>query len=203
MFERASAVLRGPRKLLRQVGVLGMSSAVRRLPDVLNKSNDGVRSGRLMSSIRAGVSGNGGGDTVFNLSDAMVEVGTNVPYAAQRQYGGPIFPTGGHKALAIPVPIALKRSGESPRDLDPNRTILQFVPIYGHRNIVGKLVDGGVEGPLEKGKRKREAKTAYGPGTLFLLASYVEQEGTPFLYWSDEDKRVIDEELWPKFLGVR
>ncbi len=191
MFERASGALRNPRKLLRQVGVLGMSSAVRRLPDVLKKEgSDAVRTGALAASLRAGMSGAGGGDTIFDLSDARVEVGTNLTYAAQVHHGGVIQPRE-QKTLAIPLPTALKRSRQWPKDLDKNREILQFVPYTGSRpNIIGLLVDP-------------EGKLGYGKGPLYALAYYVIQEPRPFLFWSDEDVRIINDELWPAFLGVK
>ena len=189
MFERASAVLRHPRKLLKQVGVLGMSSAVRRLTQELKMNDDGARTGRLMSSIRSGLSGTGGGDTVFNLSDEMVEVGTNVPYAKQLQDPVVIFPSE-KKALAIPLPKSLKLSGQSPSDLDKNREILQFMPYSGTRpNVMGLLIDP-------------EGQLGYGAGPLYALAYYVIQKPRPFLFWDENDKRVIHEELWPRFLGV-
>ncbi len=203
LFERVSKAARSTRELMNNVGQLGMASGVRRLTEVLQQKGgeDAVRSGRLMSSLVGGASGKPEAETIFEISDLEAVVGTNVPYAKQRQEGGPIFPVKG-KALAIPIPIALKRAKQSPYDIDPNRTILQFVPIFRGK-VVGLLVDGGVEGPLEKRKRTREAKTAYGPGPLFVLMWYVEQEGTPFLFWGPEDLKVIDEELIPKWLRLK
>lgn len=204
LFERVSKAARSTRDLMNNVGQLGMASGVRRLTEVLQMKGgeEAVRTGRLMSSLVGGARGKPGSDTVFEISDLEAVVGTNVPYAAQRQYGGPIFPTAGHKALAIPLPIALKRAKQSPHDIDPSRTILQFIPIFRGK-VIGLLVDGGMEGPLEKRKKKREPKTAYGPGTLFMLMSYVEQEGTPFLFWDDADVKVIEEELIPRWLRLK
>jgi len=202
LFERVSKAARSPRELMQNVGVLGMNSGAFRLTQILAmKPKDAVRTGALYSSIKAGADGKPGEDTIFEISDLQAVVGTNLPYAKQRQEGGPIFPRDA-KALAIPIPIALKRAKKSPFDIDPSRTILQFVPIFRGK-IIGLLVDGGVEGPLEKRRRKREAKTPYGPGPLFMLMWYVDQEGTPFLFWGPEDLKVIEDELIPQWLRLK
>lgn len=208
LFERVSKAARSPRSLLHNVGQLGMASGVKRLTEVLQKKpEDAVRTGRLMSSIRGGASGRAGEDTVFEISDLQAVVGTNVPYAAMRQYGtvdGPIRPIPPNKALAIPIPIALKRSKESPRDIDPNRELLSFIPIFRGK-VIGLLVDGGARLIGQKGKKgkKQMGATPYGPGPLFVLMRYVEQEGTPFLFWGPEDLKVIEEELIPKWLRLK
>lgn len=110
MFERASKAHRNFRPLLKQIGVLAMARGVERLETVLSDNADAVRTGRLAASITAGTTGTGGGDTVFTLSDSRVEVGTNLVYAAQVQFGGTILPVKG-KALAIPLDPRLQRLG--------------------------------------------------------------------------------------------
>ncbi len=186
MFERASKALRAPRKLMRQIGILEMISAERRLEVLLaQKADGGVRSGKLKASITAGTQGRGGGDTIFSLSDESVEVGSNLPYAAIRQFGGTILPKKPGGALAIPLTDQLKRSGQSPTEFD-----LSFVPITGGAsgNVFGLLVDK---------KNKKDGKGE----PLYALAREVTQAGTPYLFISDDDLRVIQEELWPEFLG--
>jgi phage gpG-like protein len=210
LFERVSKAARSPRELMLNVAVLGMSSGVSRLTKILAEKpgEDAVRTGRLLSSIQAGADGKPGEDTIFEISDYQAVVGTNLPYAAQRQYGGPIFPKDGHKALAIPLPVALKRARLSPSDLDPNRELLSFIPIRsGKPNVIGLLVDRGGEVEIRnkrgKLKKKTMGHTAYGPGALFVLVSSVDQEGTPFLYWGPEDLKVIEDELIPQWLRLK
>jgi hypothetical protein len=194
--------MRSPRPLLLAVGLMGLQSGVVRLNDVLGKkSKDAVRTGRLAASLSLG-----GPDSVFELGEYQVEFGSNLPYAAQVQYGGTIVPQNA-KALAIPLPVELKRAGLWPSDLDPNRELLKFVPYMGSKpNIIGLLIDPGGEIELrnKRGKLKKRTIgcTPYGPGPLYALAYWVTQEPKPFLYFSDEDVRVINEELWPKFLGT-
>jgi len=180
--------MRNPRPLLRAVAIQGMDSATVRLNDVLGKkSKDAVRTGRLAASLTVG-----NADSVFELGEYQVEFGSNLPYAAQVQYGGTIPRDGpGTKALAIPIPVGLKRDRLWPSDLDPNRELLKFVPYMGSKpNVFGLLFDP-------------EGELGYGKGPLYALAYYVIQEAKPFLYFSDEDVRVINEELWPKFLGAK
>jgi hypothetical protein len=189
--------MRNPRPLLRAVGLMGLQSGVVRLKDVLGKkSKDAVRTGFLAASLHLGRA-----DNVFELGDYQIEFGSNLPYAAQRQFGGPIYPTEGHKALAIPLPVELKRAKLWPKDFE--KGILHFVPV-NRGNLIGLLVDAGDEEErTDKRGRKRTRvvkRTPYGPGPLFALVREVWQEGDPFLYFSDEDVRVINEELWPKFL---
>jgi len=175
--------IRSPRPLLRAVAILGMDSATVRLNDVLGKkSKDAVRTGRLAASLMIGDA-----DSVFELGEYQVEFGSNLPYAAQVQYGGTIMPREA-KALAIPIPVELKRSRLWPKDFEEG--ILQFLPYTGSKpNVFGLLFDP-------------EGELGYGKGPLYALAYWVTQEPKPFLYFSDEDVRIINEELWPKFLGM-
>jgi len=175
--------MRNPRPLLRAVAILGMGSATVRLNDVLGKkSKDAVRTGRLAASLMVGDA-----DSVFELGEYQVEFGSNLPYAAQVQYGGTIMPREA-KALAIPIPVELKRSRLWPKDFAEG--ILQFVPYAGSKpNVFGLLFDP-------------EGTAGYGKGPLYALAYWVTQEPKPFLYFSGEDVRIINEELWPKFLGM-
>ena len=188
--------MRSPRPFFRNVGLLGMASSARRLSRVLGKkTEDAVRTGRLAASLTVGDPG-----AVFELADFQVEFGSNLPYAAQVHYGGTIQPREA-KALAIPLPVELKRARLWPSDLDPNRELLRFVPYTGSKpNVFGLLIDPG-EGPGPRGG-KGKGLTPYGPGPLYALAYWVTQEPRPFLYFDDEDIRVINEDLWPRFLGV-
>jgi len=179
--------MRRPRPLLMAVGLQALTSAGVRLNDVLSKkTKDAVRTHMLDASLNVG-----NVNSIFELGEYQVEVGSNLPYAAQVQYGGTIPRDGpGPKALAIPIPVELKRSRLWPSDLDPNRELLKFVPYTGSKpNVFGLLFDP-------------EGELGYGKGPLYALAYYVIQEAKPFLYFSDEDVRIINEELWPKFLGM-
>ena len=194
MFERALKAFREPKRLMSRVGILALSSAGRRLPSVL-KSEGAIRTGRLAASLTQGGEGN-----VFEESDFRVVVGSNLPYAAQVHYGGIIEPKNA-KALAIPLTDALKRQGIGPRELDPNRELLRFVPYTGSKpNVFALLVDPGMQGPLAKRKRKREGGTPYGPGALFALAYWVNQQARPFLFFDEADLKEINEKIVPEWM---
>ena len=180
LFERVSKRHRTPREFMALVGVLIMGSAVRRLQTVLSNDADAVRTGRLGASLAVDTTGRGNPDSVFELGDASVTVGTNLRYAAQVQVGGRIHPVPPNKALAIPLIDQLRRSSIWPSELDPGRELLDFVPIRGGKsgNVIGLLID--TEG-------------AFGaPGeALYAIARYVDQEPRPFLLVDDEDRRDI------------
>lgn len=195
MFERTSKAFQNPKPLMQRVGTQALVSAVRRLPSVL-KQEGAIRTGRLGASLAPGGEAN-----VFEISDLTALVGTNLPYAAQVQFGGIIEPKNA-KALAIPLDDQIARQGLGPREIDPSGDLLSFVPYTGKSpNVFALLVDRGMPGPLGKRKRTREGATPYGPGPLYALAYWVNQEARPYLYFSDEDRRKINEELVPAWLA--
>lgn len=195
ILQRTSAKLRNPRHFMEAIGVYTMGRAVERL--AANRTTD-ESTGALHASLAIGTGGSA--DTVFELGDDYVETGTNLPYAAMRQFGGIIEPKNA-KALAIPLPAKLKRSGKSPRDLDPNQEILRFVPYKGSKpNIFGLLIDDEIK--LTGRQRKKRGTTEYGPGPLFALAYWVRQEARPIHFFDEEDRRVINEELWAAYLDM-
>ena len=186
MFERAAKALRNPKPLMQRVGTLALSSSVRRLSSVL-KQGDAIRTGRLGASLSPGGEAN-----VFEISDFQAIVGTNLPYAAQVQYGGTILPKNA-KALAIPLDPQIARQGLGPREVDPSGDLLSFVPYTGSKpNVFALLIDRGMQGPLTKRKKKREGGTPYGPGPLFALAYWVTQEARPYLYFDEADLKTIN-----------
>lgn len=202
LLERASKNLRATRTFMERVGVLGLSAADRRLSTVLRQDEKAIRTGDLARSLTRGGEGN-----VFDVGAFSVEVGTGVHYAAQVQHGGTIFPKN-VKALAIPVNDRLKRQQLGPRDIDPTRELLRFVPFStGKPNIIGGLIDEGeTDDQLAKrretkkrAKRKKSA-TGYGEGLLFVLAYWVTQQPRPFLFWSDAELREIETDLFPRWV---
>lgn len=190
-LKRTQAALRDPRRLMRRIGVLAMSSATRRLGTVLKKTSaeENVRSGRLGASINVGPAGTGGNEnTIFDLAETRVEVGTNLSYAAQVHFGGTIVPKTA-KALAIPLIASLARSDLGPLDLDPTRKNLAFVHYAGSKpNVMGLLIDPQDAFGFGRGK------------ALYALAYWVTQEPRPFLFFDDADQRVIADELIPQWL---
>ena len=201
LFERVSKNVRDPRKLMRRIGVLGMSSAYRRLNSVLGDDPDGLRTGTLGNSLAVGKDGPGSADTIFIVDETGVDIGTSVLYAAQVQHGGIIEPRTA-KALAIPLVPELKLHGIGPRELDPNRELLRFVPYTGAKpNVFGLLVDD--EQPLAGRERTMRGSTPYGPGPLYALAWWVQQDPKPFLFWSANDRRLVREELFPQWVGEK
>lgn len=196
-FPRAAERLDKPRELLRKIGVLGMSSSARRCQAAI-AGREGISTGELYASLHAGAEGMPAEGTIFDLGETEVIVGSNLPYAAQRNFGGIIEPKEAG-ALAIPVVDRLKRERLSPSELDPNRSILRFQPITGGKaNVFAVLIDEGSE-PTGR-QRKRRGSTAYGPGILYVLAYWVRQEGAFFMGWDREDERVIEEDLFPMHL---
>lgn len=175
-FRRAGDRMRNPQRFMQQVGTLGVASSLRRLNESVSRS-DGISTGLLGASL-----------TIFEVTLDEAVIGSNRPYAAMRNFGGIIRPKTA-KALAIPLDDRIKRLGLSPRDVDPQREILDFVPARGGRsgNIIGLLVD--TEGLFGKPDE-----------ALFALATHVEQEGAFFLGWDDEDVRTIERDIFPLYL---
>lgn len=158
---------------MQMVGEYAISKAHERLGQVLSDDPDAIRTGRLDASL-----------TVFETSDTQMVAGSNLPYAAQVHFGGRIEPKTG-KALAIPLPAKLKRSKQWPSDLDPDRTNLRYVPTDGTGGAFAVLLAG----KNTPGYREGEA--------LFALVPYVTQRARPYMYWDDEDKRAVKDDLWP------
>ena len=181
MFDRGGAHLADLGPLLKQIGTLLLSQAGECLTRVLKMEDAGVRSGRLAASLTRGDP-----HSVYEQGEAWVRVGSNLPYAAQVQYGGTIYPREG-RALAIPLVDRLKRDELWPRDLDPSRELLEYVPGKAGRAPV--LIDPTGE-------------LGYGEGPLYALVASVTQESRPYLYIDDETETVIREDLWPAFLGL-
>ena len=180
-YERAAGKLGDLRPLLKQIGTLMLSQAVERLPRVLKMEEGGVRTGRLAASLLVG-----DGNNVWELGENTVRVGSNLAYAAQVQFGGPITPVSG-KFLAIPLVDQLKRDQLWPRDLDPNREILEFVPSQTGRAPV--LMDP-------------ENQLGYGTDPLYALVPSVTKGEQPFLYIDEETERTIRDDLYPGFMDA-
>jgi len=202
--------LQRPREFMQKVGLLGLSSGLRRLQEGYSQDDDAYRSGRLQASLSVGGEGN-----VFDLGDDFVAVGTNLPYAAQHQKGGTILPKR-TKALAIPLQRRLKVYGIWPRDYPG---ALKFVPI-NRGNAVGFLVDdtedeagtegqGTVErqvfdkrtGKTVTRKVKKRRVTGRRGRKQYLLVRSVTQEARPFLFWDEADKAQIVT-LWREHVGL-
>lgn len=200
LFERVSKKMRSPRRLMQMIGVHAMGQATGRLAEVLSADSES-RTGRLAASLAVSPGGAGNPDSIFELEEFGVVVGSNVPYAAQVHFGGIIEPAE-MKALAIPLLPVLQRQQVWPRDIDPEREILQVIPYTGGKpNVFGLLINP------EKELTGRQTKTRgsleqYPPGPLYALASRVTQEARPFLYWDDQDERVLNEELVPAYLEL-
>ena len=167
------------RPWLEQVGNLLLSSMLGRLTERLKMGDDVIRTGRLTASLDPNVPGT---DQIRDLSAATVEVGSNVPYAAQVNFGGPIRPKTG-RALAIPLTDALKRSGRWPRQFGPDELVFVESKKPG---VIGLLYEKTGTGRL----KKRAA---------FLLTGGVQQKGKHFAVIDEDDKRnifkLLDEHL--------
>ncbi len=205
-FEKAVNALKNPRVLIRRVGVLGMSSGVRRLETVLRQDKDAIRTGQLGRSIRVRPNGDGGNqNTIFTVEDARGEFGTNLKYAAQVHFGGRIDPVNA-KALAIPLTAQLKRAQVSPRELPlVTQANLKFIPrrSKGKPGIIGYLLlEAGVEGKLDNSATgtKIKGNTKKKGVLLYALARWVWQRANPFLYFSAEDRRVVNEEIFKQWV---
>jgi len=201
MFERCSQAARQPRDFMEKVGVHAMGRAVERMETVLRQDSDAVRTGHLAASLTVGTGGSGGtANTIWELSDTRVEVGSNLVYAAQVHFGGTIVPVNA-KGLAIPLTDRLRRAGLGPREVDPTGELLRFQPVTGSKpNVIGVLIDDDQE--LTGRQKKARGGTPYGPGALFAIALSVTQQPRPYLYFDDDDERFIAEELWPGHLEL-
>ena len=190
LFERASGRLKNLRPMMAAIGDYGVAQATYRLERVL-RQNATVVTGNLAASL-----------TVFSVTGSSVTWGSNLPYAAQVNFGGTIVPKEGRKALAIPLVPWLQRYRMGPLDVDPERWILRFVPIHSSKpNVIGVLINP------ERGasiKRRAKSKATKRPpravgmlkmlpvGPVFALATSVTQTARPFMYFDDEDKRAIE-----------
>lgn len=196
MFLRVGERHKHTRPLMQAVGVLGMTAALQRLTKVLKMDAEGVRTGNLSASVRVGMGGGPRGmfgppvirsrHTVFEATARRVEVGSNLEYAAQVHHGGTITPST-VKNLAIPIPPKLKRAGRWPRDIDPSRERLEWRPGRGGNS--GVLVDP-------------TGDAGFGKGVLFVLKRQVVQKPRPFLYWADEQQRILRDDIYPTYLGL-
>lgn len=183
LFERTAQRLKSPKPLFEKIAARGLESALGRLQR--GYEPDGLRTGRLAQSLTPG-----GPGSIFEVSDLSAVIGSNLPYAAQHHFGGRIEPKNA-KALAIPLVDALKRGGVGPRDLDEGGDLLRFEPVWGgaNGNVFGLLV------------LNEDAFGFKEDDALYALAHYVDQEPRPFLYWSDEDVRYINENIVPQYLA--
>lgn len=173
---------------MRSIGEYGVGQAKFRLTQVLKPDSE-VRTGDLQNSL-----------TVFSVSDSRVVIGSNLVYAAQVHFGGTIRPRPGHKALAIPLLPALQRQQLGPLDIDPNRDFLTFMHYTGGKpNVFGLLINPEAE-LTGRRRKKRGRLSGYPPGPLYALAYWVTQRARPYLYFDDEDRRVITEDIWPQWL---
>ena len=175
LLEELVARHRAPKALMQLVGQMATVTMTRRLAASYSMRDDAYRSGRLAASFIAG-----GADNHFAVTDLMVEAGSNLAYAAQVNEGGTIEPTTG-KALAIPLPMGLKRRHVNwPRDLDPGRETLAFVPIL-RGTVIGMLIDP--EGVHGFGK----------DAALFLLVRRVTQTGKHFAVWDEQAQEEVQD----------
>ena len=170
------------------VGALGMSGMRDRLVNSYSMRDDAYRTGRLSLSLLAEMPGQGGPDSHFEVTRVGGSVGSNVRYAAQQDVGGPITPVTA-KLLAIPVPMALKkREVNWPRDIDPGRDKMRFVPSKSKRG--GVLIDdAGLLG--------------FGSGILYVLTDRVVTKAKDFAHWAREEIDTIQRDLWPRFISGR
>ena len=196
MYLRVGERHKHTRPLMQAVGVLGMTAALQRLTKVLRMDRAAIRSGNLTASVRVSMAGGPRGGfgqpmirsrhTVFEATARRVEVGSNLRYAAQVHCGGTITPKTA-KNLAIPLKPKLQRSGRWPRDIDPSREKLEWRPGRGGNS--GVLVD-------------QTGEAGFGKGVLYVLKRSVVQKPRPFLYWADEQQRVLCNDIYPTYLGL-
>jgi phage gpG-like protein len=188
MYFRTAQRMGNVGEFLTATGAYLMGRGLTRLTQVLQMGPNVVRTGRLTASLSASSRGSGSANTVWEQDNDHVEVGSNLPYAAQVHYGGTITPRT-RKALAIPLPIALKRAlNNSPSEIDPGRKVLRFQHYRGGKpNVIGLLIDD-------------EGKLGFGKGPLYALASSVTQDAHPYLFIDADDERTIVDDLWPAFL---
>lgn len=111
------------------------------------------------------------GIAVSNLQKLSVTIGTPLPYAEIQHDGGTIFPKTG-KALAIPERQSLIAKKLWPRDIDPDRKVLKFIPSITGVTI-GVLID-------------KEGVLGHGKGILYVLVAKSVIVGQPYFYRGNE-----------------
>ncbi|HEB79263.1 MAG TPA: hypothetical protein ENI79_02150 [Rhodospirillales bacterium] len=167
------------RPLMRVVGVYMMSRGLQRL--VAQVQPGQVRSPGLRQSLMVSGGGSGGvaGKTIFNVDAQGVTVGSRMRHAAIMQHGGTILPKSG-KSLAIPKDDRLARDEIWPRDLDPGRDKLTFIP--------AKRKGGGVIGFLVD----KDGDMGFGEGSvLYMLVRRSRQRARPYLFFDAEDEQWV------------
>ena len=118
----------------RNVNVLLLQRASQRLA---SRVKGDIRTGNLLRSLAIG-----GTNNINELGQNFGEVGSALEYAAKVNEGGMIYPSQ-TKALAVPVGDKAKRYGLWPRDVDPNRELLQLIPRKGKPPLLINPQDDG------------------------------------------------------------
>ena len=150
-------------------------------------SGEQLRSPGLRQALLQPATTKGG---VFESDELHVEVGSNLPHARKIHEGGEILPKTG-KALAIPLTDYLKRNEVWPRDLDPGRKKLSFIPAKGKAGLLGVLIDP-------------EGRLGLGTEPLFAIVSMVpasKRPPRPYAYIDAADVAEI-KEMWQDHLAA-
>ncbi len=126
------------------------------------------------SPLKPGASLSTNAIAITDISPLHVEIGASLPYARIQQEGGEVFPKG--KALAIPMKDDLVAQDRWPRDVDPDRSKLVFIPKREGKRI-GVLIDP-------------TGAAGFGPGLLFVLMSSVTIPARPYLFWDEDDQKL-------------
>lgn len=187
MYPRTADRMKHHRGFLRVVGVYIMARSLQRLVPQLGYGTDVVRTGRLTSSIGPSPTPQQPGDTINDLSDHKIVVGSNVPYAAIMHFGGTIRPIPPNRALAWPRKRSLQLGGGiQPSQLDPDRKVLEFIPTK-HAKSIGVLVD-------------KKGTLGHGKGILYVLIAKSRRDPRPYLHIDEQDEDYIVNTLWPRHL---
>ena len=108
-----------PKRELAQAAGRGVSNIVKR--HLVNRDGRGRTDGLP----RAGYYGDAAGSVTTEMSGDVAVISIPKEGMALHYYGGVVYPTNGHKALAIPKTAAA--AGRRPAELDPSRQKLALV----------------------------------------------------------------------------
>ena len=167
-LERIAARERDFTPFHRNTNVLMLSRMSQRLAARITGD---IRTGNLLRSLAIG-----GPNNIEDVGRNYGEIGSSLEYARQVDEGGPIRPVPPGRALAVPVTERTKRSKLWPRDVDPERKLLVFIP--------------------RKGKAPMLVHPDEGEDLAWVLVAGTFFEGHHFALFTERDEKDVYQMFW-------